>query len=98
MHNVYSNTKSTKIIIFTWKVSGGTVLANISNLDLSLNIFAVEAGDIWGIRNKRKRFATYIEEIKTLIALIILIQRVNLNINSIFNTKIIDHTWIETVE
>jgi hypothetical protein len=39
-------------------VSGGTVLAKRSNLDLSLKALAVEAGEIWGIRNKRKRFAT----------------------------------------
>ena len=44
---------------FTWKVSGGTVLANISYLDLSLSALAVEAGEIWGIRNKRRRLATW---------------------------------------
>ena len=43
----------------TWNVSGGTVLANISNRDLSLSAFAVEAGEIWGIRKSLKRFATW---------------------------------------
>ena len=47
-----------KTISLTWKVSGGTVLANISNRDLSLSAFAVEAGEIWGMRKSLKRFAT----------------------------------------
>ena len=46
-------------VILTWKVSGGTVRANISNLDLSLNALAVEAGEIWGMRKSLKRLATY---------------------------------------
>ena len=55
-------------------MSGGTVLANISNLDLSLSIFAVEAGDIWGIRNKRNRFATYSSNEKN-ISLALMVKR-----------------------
>ena len=44
--------------LLTWNVSGGTVLANISNLDLSLSIFAVDAGDTCGMRKSRNKFAT----------------------------------------
>ena len=43
-------------------MSGGTVLANNSNRDLSLRAFAVEAGEIWGIRKRRKRLATCKED------------------------------------
>ena len=47
-------------------MSGGTVLANISYLDLSLSALAVEAGEIWGIRNKRRRLATWKVKVRKL--------------------------------
>ncbi len=42
-----------------WNVSGGTVRANISKRDLSLSALAVDAGEIWGMRNRRSKLATW---------------------------------------